>query len=189
MAPRKTISRLKVLAAAALILRENGEDAITARAIAARLGCSIAPVFSNFGTMDNLRAALTDLLLASFTGDLRRAVKEGRYPPYKATGMEYVALARREPNVFRFLFMNDRGPDLAKGEWGAFSWIPEIVGEEGYSAGGSPSLFHFEMWSLVHGIAAMIATGYYDPGEELTSRTLTDVFSGLRSRFEEGGSQ
>jgi len=44
-------------------------------------------------------------------------------------------------------------------------------------------LFHLEMWAFVHGIAAMMATGFLDLDRELVSRMLTDAYQGLRLRF------
>lgn len=44
-------------------------------------------------------------------------------------------------------------------------------------------LFHLEMWAYVHGVAVMIATGYYDWSEELCSQALTDIYEGLRHTF------
>ena len=46
-------------------------------------------------------------------------------------------------------------------------------------------LFHVEMWVFVHGLGAMVATGYLDWNEELVSGMLTDLFQGLRARFRE----
>ena len=45
-------------------------------------------------------------------------------------------------------------------------------------------LFHFEMWTYVHGIATMIATGYYNFDWELISKMLTDVYQGLKKQYE-----
>ena len=44
-------------------------------------------------------------------------------------------------------------------------------------------LFHIEMWLFVHGIATMEATSYLNWDNEFISNTLTDVYTGLKSRF------
>ena len=48
-------------------------------------------------------------------------------------------------------------------------------------------IFYLEMWAYTHGIASMIATGFYDWDEALASRALTDVYEGLKHRYENGG--
>ena len=47
--------------------------------------------------------------------------------------------------------------------------------------------FYLEMWAYTHGIASMIATGFYEWDEPLASRALTDVYEGLKHRYENGG--
>ena len=33
---------------------------------------------------------------------------EGKYPPYKASGMAYIRFAKEEKELFKLLFMRDR---------------------------------------------------------------------------------
>ena len=47
------------------------------------------------------------------------------------------------------------------------------------------SLFHFEIWATVHGIAVMVASSYYNADMDLISGTLTDVYQGLLYRFRQ----
>ena len=47
-------------------------------------------------------------------------------------------------------------------------------------------LFHLEMWIYVHGIATMAATSYLSWDIEFISKTLTDVYAGLKHRFTGG---
>ena len=48
-------------------------------------------------------------------------------------------------------------------------------------------LFHLEMWVFVHGIAVMFATAYLDLDTEVVSSMLTDMYMGLKTRFQESG--
>ena len=47
-------------------------------------------------------------------------------------------------------------------------------------------LFHLESWVYVHGIATMIATSYLNWDMEFISKTLTDVYEGLKYRYTGG---
>ena len=46
-------------------------------------------------------------------------------------------------------------------------------------------LFHLEMWTCVHGLATMIATGYLDLDMELVSRITSDSYFGHKMLYGE----
>lgn len=50
-------------------------------------------------------------------------------------------------------------------------------------------LLHLETWIYVHGIATMVATSYLDWEEDFVSRSLTDLYEGLKFRFQKGDTQ
>ncbi|MBO5790241.1 MAG: TetR/AcrR family transcriptional regulator, partial [Clostridia bacterium] len=58
MPPKVKITKEEIVEAAMRIVRECGDEALNARNIAASLGCSTQPVFSNFATMAELRLAV-----------------------------------------------------------------------------------------------------------------------------------
>ena len=61
MAPRVKVTGETVVNAAVEVVRECGAQALNARALAARLGCSTQPIFSNFASMEELRRAVDEL--------------------------------------------------------------------------------------------------------------------------------
>ncbi len=77
MPPKKQFSKEQIVGAAFDIARQEGMDGVTARKIADRLGCSVAPIYVNFESVDELRAAVvdrtyqaaTELLASTDTGD------------------------------------------------------------------------------------------------------------------------
>ena len=54
MPPKSRIPREMILEAAYAIAREHGVEAVNARAIATRLGCSTQPVLYAFTRMENI---------------------------------------------------------------------------------------------------------------------------------------
>jgi len=58
MPPKVKITREEIIAAAVSIVRRSGAEAVNARDVARELNCSTQPVFSNFETMEELRAAV-----------------------------------------------------------------------------------------------------------------------------------
>ena len=65
MPPKVKVTREDIVDAALDIIRESGEDALNARAVASKLGVSTQPIFSNYESMDMLKkdavAAAKDL--------------------------------------------------------------------------------------------------------------------------------
>jgi len=83
-------------------VKSQGIDAVSARAIAAELGCSTAPIFRCFESMDALVEALMDRILAHFT----RATEAPLDPdPLFAAGLGMVRFAAEQPHYYEALFL------------------------------------------------------------------------------------
>ena len=188
MPPKVKITKEEIIQTALFLVRENGEQAINARAIATALHCSTQPIFSNFATMKELQNAVLQAAYERYLSFLKNEVEEGKYPPYKAFGMAYIRFGKEEKQLFRLLFMRDRtGEDLS----------PSIDFEESVqmiaSANGvteeTARQMHLEMWACVHGIGTMLATSFLPLEWELISDMLTDVYQGIRAKHisEEDG--
>mgnify|MGYP004526316109 CR=1 FL=1 len=183
MPPKVRFSREEIIAAALDIVREGGMTALTARSLAARLGSSAKPVF---GLFENMQEVQTEVMLAANTeyqSFLRTEMMRGIYKPYKASGMAYIAFARKEKELFRLLFMRDRTAERIETEDASLNDIIEIISRNTGLSEEDARLFHLEMWIFVHGIATMIVTNYLDWEEEHVSRALTDAYEGLKTRW------
>ena len=181
MPPRVKITKQEIVAATLDLLRKEGEAAMNARSIAAALGCSTQPIFSNFATIDELQNTVLLAAYEHYHSFLMRETVRGAYPQYKAYGMAYIRFAREEKQLFKALFMCDRkgqplipSPDFSA----SVDMIMQANGIEREQA----ELWHMEMWSCVHGIGTMLATSFLDMDEDLISRMISDVYQGLRTR-------
>jgi AcrR family transcriptional regulator len=181
MPPKVKVTKKEIIDTALALCRGNGPSAVNARAIAAVLGCSTQPIFSNFATMEALEQATLEAAYACYLGFLEREAARGEYPTYKAYGMAYIHFAREERELFRLLFMCDReGKEpIATPDFDAS--VDMIMKASGLSRERA-HLLHLEMWSTVHGIATMSATSFLDLDEALVGRMLTDVYQGVRAR-------
>ena len=112
-------------------------------------------------------------------------MESGKYPAYKATGMAYIRFAAEEKELFRILFMRPRSTQEIEEKNPAAEPVFAMVRDTTGIAGDAAKLFHLEMWSFVHGIAVMLATEYLPLDTVLISEMLTDVFVGLKKRYEE----
>ena len=185
MAPRVKVTGETVVNAAVEVVRECGAQALNARALAARLGCSTQPIFSYFASMEELRRAVAQRAEALCGEYVREETERGEFPPYKAGGMAYIRFAKEERELFKLLYMCDRtGEPIPEGS--ELTEQMEVLVHRNTGLDGlAVKRFHLEMWAFVHGIAAMLATGFLDLGRELISTMLTDAYQGLRRAYQE----
>lgn len=183
MPPRVKITEQTILSAALELVRSGGDEALNARALAKALGCSTQPIFRNFTDMQALRLALLEEVHNRYLAFIEAYIAASAYPPYKASGLAYIAFAMAEPQLFRQLFMRERSSDQEGPEQA--DWEPTIAAVQSYTglSHREAELFHLELWGLVHGTAVMLATGYLDLDEETVSDMLTDVYRGLRLKW------
>lgn len=111
MAPRTRYPRRRILEAATALTRAAGIDAVSARAVAAELGCSTAPIFTAFESMEALHEALLDQLIERFVAAID--VAQGPDPLF-AAGYGMVRFAADEPRLFEALFLR---PHLFATKW------------------------------------------------------------------------
>ncbi len=184
MPPRTKVTREDIVEAGLALARTGGPEAVNARAVAAKLGCSTQPVFSNYGSMADLQKDVLAAAEGLLQKCLDRAQAAGTYPPYKAMGLGYIGFAREEPALYQWLFMRDRtGQNIPDGRAENRRVIRLVSKRTGLSE-DKAWLLHLEMWIFVHGVASMLATGYIQWDETMVSDMLTDVFEGLQARFQ-----
>ncbi|MBO5786904.1 MAG: TetR/AcrR family transcriptional regulator, partial [Clostridia bacterium] len=160
MPPKARITREDITATALALVREKGEGAINARAIANSLQCSTQPVFSNFANMESLRESVIKSAYNEYFGFIENEIKSGKYPRYKSFGMAYIRFAREEKELFRLLFMRDRSGEDTSALSPDFEESVRMLMQANDISEESARLMHLEMWTAVHGIATMTATSF-----------------------------
>lgn len=182
MPPKFKFTREEVIAAATDLTREDGITAVTARGLASKLGSSPKPIFGLFQNMEEVQEEVLRAADALYESYIQTDMANGKYPPYKASGMAYIRFAKEERELFKLLFMRDRTMEEKSDEKSLDEFTSLIQKNIGISK-EEAVLFHIEMWLYVHGIATMIATGYLDWDTEFVSNILSDAYHGLRNRF------
>lgn len=176
MPKKPTTTKEDMIEGAFRLVREQGHEALTARNLAAFLGCSTQPIMYRFPNLDILKdltyqradAFHSEYLLAG--GDLLEI------------GLRYIRFAQEEPRLFRFLFQSGRFAGFSLQE---LIRSPEVAGilaavssEEGLSAEDAAAFFE-PLAAIVHGYASLIANNAmkYDP--DAARRALIAVAEGL----------
>ena len=181
MPPKVKITREDIIQTALELVRAGGEATLNARLIAAALRCSTQPVFSNFATMEELQRAVLEAGYEFYLNFLKKETESGQYPTYKAMGWGYIRFAYEEKELFKLLFMRDRGGAALEPTRDFEQSVALIMEATGLSHRRATQM-HMEIWAYVHGIAVMLATSFLQLEWEMISDMTSDVYHGLRMR-------
>ena len=108
MAPKFKFTKDEMISAALNVTRKKGMSGLTARALAAELGCSVKPIFGMFQNMEELQQEVLTAVNHFYKVYLQESMSNSPYPPYKACGMAYISFAKEEKEFFKLLFMRNR---------------------------------------------------------------------------------
>lgn len=112
MPPKTKYDKEAIVEAAFAIAKEEGFAGITARSVAKRLHCSVAPIYLNFGTIDDLIKAVVERVFAL----LDEMLKKQKGPDlFENIGKASLVFAREYPVLFRELVMQ-KNPYMASYE-------------------------------------------------------------------------
>jgi AcrR family transcriptional regulator len=183
--PKARFSKREIIEAAISIVRRHGMQGLTARALGSKLKSSARPVFTAFQNMDEVSHEVIERANEIYHEYLNAEMAEGKYPPYKASGMGYIRFAKEERELFKLLFMRDRSNEKIGENREEIRPILELIQKNMDISEDEAFLFHLEMWIYVHGIATMFATSYLNLDEAFIDEVLTDAFQGLKVRWKE----
>ena len=176
MPPKVKIPKEEIIRAAFEITKESGIEAVTAKAIALRLNCSIQPVYWVFDTMDNLRIEVVREAVGEYNKFILTEI-EG-INEYMAIGWNYVRFAKEQPNLFKLLYMTDRQKniniavsDIDENKAHIVSLIRKLYGLDETLA----NKLYVRMWVFSHGIATLIATQTVNLSNADIAEMLADV--------------
>ncbi|QXE17931.1 TetR-like C-terminal domain-containing protein [Clostridium sp. 001] len=184
MAPKIKIAKADIITASLAIVRESGVEALNARSVAQKLNCSTQPIFSNYSTMEDLKADVMQSAKQIYQQFIERGMEDSAYPPYKASGIYYIKFAREEKELFKLLFMRDRSHEEIKEEREDISKLLHLISANTGMSLDDAFMFHIEMWTYAHGIATMSATSYLDLGWDMISMMLTDAYESMKERYK-----
>lgn len=178
--PEQRVTKEEVLDAALALVREQGEAALSARAVAQRAGCSVQPIYSLFGDMGELVRQLYDHARAWAEAYHRAHAGDG-CNLFESNGLSHLRLAREERPLFHFLYLS---PHMeARGfeevfESVAVDGVLQCIEELGGLSPEAARTLYLHMIVYTHGMAAMLATGAdFDDGE--LHERMDEAFRGL----------
>ncbi|HBH21157.1 MAG TPA: hypothetical protein DDX33_04030 [Rikenellaceae bacterium] len=169
MSRKANHTKAEIVAAGLRVISKNGESALTARSLAAALGCSTSPIFTIFNSIDEVKEAIHQAALESFREYVKDSVNY--VPAFKEYGMRIVKFAKQDINIFKMVF-------LTKGA--AAEGINEQVSlclqafQKDYSLTKEQSmtLIH-QVWTFTCGLALLNAAD----AEEFTDDKISSMLS------------
>ena len=179
MPKKPTTTREAIIEGAFRLIRAQGHEALTARNLAAFLGCSTQPIMYQFPNLDTLKDLVyrradefhSDYIMAG--GNLLE------------TGLRYVRFADEEPMLFRFLFQSGRFAGLSLSD---LIRAPEAAGLlSGVSAGQDltpedAAAFFEPLVAVVHGYASLIANNAMRHDADAIRSALIRMAEGLKRK-------
>lgn len=149
-------------------LREQGDTAISLRALAKQLGVSAPALYRHFSDRESL---LAELAVTGFDELRTRLLAVDQQVPHRALidiGLVYVAFAQDEPNLYRLMFggrvlPKEAHPHLDNAGHGAFHVLQDTIDraqQAGYLKPMPLALMTAAAWSLVHGLAQLTIDGH-----------------------------
>lgn len=191
MPPKAKFTKEEIVDAAFHIVKTDGFEALTSRALGTRLGSSARPIFTVFQSMDEVQQAVMEAAKALYKGYVDQSLMWEH--PFKGVGTQYILFSIQEPKLFQLLFMTEQPqiPDFS----GVLPLIEEsyeeillsIQNDYGISRHLAEKLYH-HLWIYTHGIATLCATKMCRfTGEEISSM-ITEVCTSILKNIKEGQS-
>lgn len=187
--PKQKITREMVVDAAFQLAREGGMERVLVKEIAARLGCSVQPIYSCFRNMEELRRAV-ERRTADYMADWLSA----RLDPaslFQSTGRAYVRFAREEPELFKLFALRRREgvsslEELRRKE--ASPEVAEAIAAQLGLSGGQAGQLHLDMLIYTVGLGTIFSvTTPGIPAEDVFARQERAYQAFLKQIKEESG--
>lgn len=163
MPTKARITREKIVEGAFDLIRAQGHEALTARALAARLGCSTQPLLYHFPGVE----AILDAAYAradAFHTDYILSEDGDATDPMLGIGLRYIRFAAEEPRLFRFLFQSNRFQGRSLRELIASPEVAPLLAPLNMAPDQAWEAFEL-LFVAVHGCASLLANNAmrYDP--------------------------
>ncbi len=160
MAPKNKFTKEEMTGAALRIVRAGGINCLTAKTIADELGTSTRPIFTAFGSMDEVRQAVYAAAVRVYDSYTSGGLKEEI--PFLGVGKSYIRFAKEEPELYRFLFLTR----TQENEYGAIKSMQHLQAlvrpammDIYHITADEADLYFRDLWLVAHSLSTLIVTG------------------------------
>ena len=183
MPPKSRFSAEDIIEVAFNIVRWNGWEALSARAVAEELNSSTMPVYFHFKSMENLEEEVIKKALALLLDYQSRIITGDLLLDF---GVGYVSFSREEQHLFKGI--NDRKYSHLLTKHGQMNFdflINALAGDERFRRYSQEELRNIMivLWVFIHGLAQLRNSL---PQERLEGIELTEFLKTASSIFVKG---
>jgi AcrR family transcriptional regulator len=194
--------RAELLHAAVAILNEDGPDALQTRKIAGAAGTSTMAVYTHFGGMSGLIAAVADEGLRQFDAALTMPPTADPVADLMATGIAYRRYAIERPHMYRLMLgstsahginapahdlltltvaeINDHYPSFAHVVRGVHRcMLAGRIAEGSASDDATVVAIAAQFWSSIHGFVMLELAGFYGAQGSAVGPVLASLMANL----------
>ena len=176
MPAKRKIQKEDIIQESVSIVAQEGINALNARKIAKKLGCSTQPLFYIYENMDDLKKDVMNEIVKIF--DIEVLKSETGELEYKDIGINYIRFAKEEPELFKIMFnrqINEGAFDFID-LTGSAKTILETISKQTGMSNEDAKQFHLRMWLYVNGIASLVANQTVEFNDEEIAELLKDQY-------------
>lgn len=182
--PRKqTITKEMIQKSALELAREEGLEAVTARRVAAKAGCSTQPIFKLYENMDDLVRDVIRLA-GEFFAEYYEAAPKDSPVPFVDLGLTYIRFAKEHEKLFTILFASHCEREVSTYEFinggDKMYVLKELKKIQGIPAQKAGAVFS-NFWTFANGLACMVLNGDYDLSDDEAIATMTEIYEALKN--------
>ncbi len=172
MAPKNKFTKEEMVEAALQVVRVKGIDCLTAKTIADELDTSTRPIFTGFGSMDDLKQEVYAAAVRIYDSYTSAGLKEKI--PFLGVGKSYIRFAREEPELYRLLFLT-RVPEYSamKSMQHLQSLVRPTMMNIYHITAEEADLYFRNLWFVTHSLSTLIVTGDCIYSDQEISKILT----------------
>ena len=186
MAPRAKVTREEIVEAAVWITRKKGISGVTAREIGAALGVSSRPLFTWFGRVEEVKAAVCASAKELYKEYLQKGLAGPI--PFLGVGQQYIRFAREEPELYKLLFLSGVG-EGGGGAMEALRFSQDLAREslqriyhlDAFTA----DCYFRDLWLVVFSFATLLVTNNCPYTDAQMSAILTEVSLSVCKAYKE----
>jgi len=184
--PKVKYQKDDIITAALEIAQKKGFESVTARTVANAIGGSVAPIFTCFENMDDLRTEVFKKIKEKYFEYIETGLKET--VPFLGVWKQYAKFAKEEPELYKALFFTPPsglpggGPEILR--YSQELVRPSIMSWYNMSAEAADKYFR-DMWLVSYGISALIMMGNCPFSDDEIFELGTEISLSLCKAFKE----
>ena len=192
MARRVIYTEERIIDTAIALVRQGGLQAVTARSLGAALGSSPKPIFTAFGSMEEITAAairrakqiFADYIIEAFDGDIS----------FQRIGLRWIHFVMEEPELYRLLFMNVNAAspvlaldDIVSNFDALLEHVLDVIQRDFDLSRANARKLYNQMIIHAHGIACLLVAGETRFTENEVKKILSEAAMGLVMYYKTKG--